>query len=143
MKRMTLMCVVMVLAVVLTGCGSEYGDTGVSMYRDPFGATTRTIVQEREQTKRVYKAEEETSYRTELQTDAEIRKSLNERKARESEAFYDFASSAVWAGSAPFIAIILGLFGVLIVAIRGLMTIGDTQAKRGAKMLPEYEDYRR
>lgn len=116
----------------ISGCNASlYADTGVSMYRDPFGMTTREMVRQDGETAR-----------TKLQTDAQMEESYNRRKSEESKAFYSFASNAVWAGSMPIALIIVGLFALLIVAINGAMRAVNAQIAGGAKMLPHYEDWK-
>lgn len=133
MKWIALLIVVFVAFSAISACGSStYADTGVSMYRDPLGMTTREMVRQDGATKR-----------TELEMSARMEESYNERKAIESQSFYQFAASAVWAGSMPFIVLMIGVSLILIFAVRGLLVIGNTQASSGAKMLPHYDDWKR
>lgn len=119
--------------LALSGC-SSYAYSGYNPYNDPFGATTRTEIHEREATTRqgiVTDGEVEVKR---LDSKARSDEASYDYKARSDEAYYDFmgqkakadseaARSMAWATITPITALIIIVGLVLIVALVQLAKI--------------------
>ena len=102
--------------LALSGC-SSYAYSGYNPYNDPFGATTRTEIREREATKR-----------QDIVTTGDVDMKRLDSQARSDEAYYSYmadkskadseaARSMAWATITPITALIVIIGLVLIVAL--------------------------